>query len=497
MKGIFTLLAAGLILPGSALHAQFAQQAQAIILGAVKVAVKPPPSGSQTGAPISFALQIQNGRSEPASVAAETRIDLQLLGSSGAIAERQACVVPARAPETRCTVPAPAAGLYKVRAIPSDKQLSEGSSYVLVRPAGRKPLAQPKKKSGLDPLAPFLRLAAYRPEPYFPEYQTSDSSGPPPPTAPAGTCGATQSPSHAKVILAINEGGEANGAFRAGVDTATIQAFFQADDGGSAPSDIRVWFSPDHGAVDHQPLVIPRCGISGEAQLSSQYPVKTTVSYTVLPRTYALSAPPALQATFVRAIIGIGTVPDGSQTLSLIDRVPVVAQFYDAEGFTAPTDSDRTVTFVSNNSVISPKDQAITVKAGQYSAETTILPYWFGSGTIFVSADRLKTASHVVAVTGGMVILVCLIGGLVGGLVSFFGSGGKIVSRLIVGAAAGILLAWAYIFGILPNLDASVAHNFFSVLAVSMIGGYSGIKVFDWIVKRFGWGAEEPAPAKS
>ena len=73
-----------------------------------------------------------------------------------------------------------------------------------------------------------------------------------------------KSRSGAKVVLTINEGGESGGAFRADLESATIQAFFQAEDGGSAPSDILVWLSPDHGTLDHQPLLIPACSISGD-----------------------------------------------------------------------------------------------------------------------------------------------------------------------------------------------------------------------------------------
>ena len=83
---------------------------------------------------------------------------------------------------------------------------------------------------------------------------------------------------------------------------------------------------------------------------------------------------------------------------------------------------------------------------------------------------------------------VCLLGGLAGGLVLFFVSGGSLYSRLVVGVVAGIVLAWAYVFGLLPKVDGVVAHNYISVFVVSILGGYLGIKTFDLILKRFGWG---------
>jgi hypothetical protein len=71
----------------------------------------------------------------------------------------------------------------------------------------------------------------------------------------------------------------------------------------------------------------------------------------------------------------------------------------------------------------------------------------------------------------------------------FLVSGGSIYSRLVVGVAAGIVLSWAYVFGLLPRVDGVIAHNFISVFVVSILGGYLGIKAFDIILKQFGWAA--------
>jgi hypothetical protein len=204
---------------------------------------------------------------------------------------------------------------------------------------------------------------------------------------------------------------------------------------------------------------------------------------------YSVDAPVALQANFVRPIVGIGIVPTGLQTLSLIDRVPLVAQFFDADGNAIPTDAARTVTFVSGNSVIGVQQETVSLKPGDLSADTMILPFWLGTAAIFVSADHLKTAEHEVQVVGMIVLIVCLIGGFLGGLVSFFSSGGKLYSRLVVSLAAGIVLSWGYVFGVLSKVDSSVAHNYISVFVVSLLGGYMGIKAFDLILKRFGWAA--------
>jgi hypothetical protein len=469
-----------LVLASIPLHAQFAKEARTAVNAALKVSVKPPQQGAREGDRVEFGVQLQNGRSQPATIPRETQVEIQLLGSSGEVVQKGTCKIKAGVADGKCVVQAPKAGLYKIRARTDNRELPEGTGYVLIRAAGGRKKVDVQVPSQWErPSQGQFRLLAVA-------YQGPGG----PATGPAANCSATQSRSRAKVILTINEGGEAGGAFRASLESATIQAFFQADDGGSAPSNVLVWLSPDHGEVDHQPLVIPKCSISGEAHLSSKYPVHTSVIYTVVPAGYAVEAPAALRASFVRPIVGIGIIPKGTQTLSLVDRGPIVAQFFDIDGDTIPTDSERTVTFVSDNSFISTKQQTVALKPGDLSAQTEILPFWLGTGSIFVTTDRLKSPDppHRVEVVGLTVISVCLIGGLAGGLVLFFVSGGSLYSRLIVGVVAGIVLAWAYVFGLLPKVDGVVAHNYISVFVVSILGGYLGIKTFDLILKRFGWG---------
>lgn len=472
---------------------QWAKEAAAAVNAPLKVVVKPLQQGPKEGDLVAFDVQLQNGKAQAASAQKETQVDLQLLSSSGGVVRSGACKIPANATEGKCTVQAPKAGLYKVRVRPSDPELLEGTGYVLIQPdAGSKKQSAPRQTVPKLPTPlkrkdqgyfyaipsgiPILRVS----------YAPQNPVTPPAPAAAPGCTSAT-SRNRGAIILAINEGGESGGAFRAGLESATIQAFFVADDGGSAPSNILVWLSPDHGELDHQPLVIAKCSISGEAHLSSKYPVKATVEYKVVPESFRVETAAMLQALFVRPIVGIGILPPGTQTLSLIDREPIVAQFFDADGNSVPTDVKRTVKFVSDSSVVSAKDQSIELRPGDPSADTVLLPSRIGRGSIFVTAERLKTATHQVKVVGWMLIAVCLIAGAVGGLISFLTVHGSLYSRLIVGITAGIVLTWAYVFGILPKVDTVVAHNYISVFVVSILGGYLGIKVFDFVLKQLGW----------
>ncbi len=232
---------------------------------------------------------------------------------------------------------------------------------------------------------------------------TAAGRAPVPTSAPAvpASCAAPTATGHAIILLTLDEGTGLGGAFQANLDTATISAFFQADDGGSAPRDIHIWLSPDHGTITPAPLVIPQCNIRADAELASPIPNTVAIDYTVEPRGYAPPNPARLHALFVRKIF-IGIEPKGIQTLSLIAQAPIVTEFFDAAGNIVASDADRTIKFVSNNSLIGPKLPTITVKSGARPSDNTILPYGLGTATLYVTADGLQATTHDFHVVGAL-----------------------------------------------------------------------------------------------
>ena len=470
---------------------KYATEAKAAVERPIKVAVKPVVQGLLAGNPVGVEVQLQNGNSQPTPSTTETTVDVDLMSSSDSVLETTTCRILAASAAGRCSFPPQKPGLYKLRARPINKKLLTSTRYFMIRAKG-----QQKRKGAtagqfsvpgtssmnqpqvMDPYRALLWNVAFAP-----------ASGQPPAPAAAtgGDCAVSSGP--ARLILRATDGSQ-SGAFQARIENATIQAFYVADDGGSAPKDIRIWLSQDHGLLNVQNILIPKCALGGEATLSANYAVKVSISYTTVPK-IEVDAPPTLSVAFVAPpIVGIGIVPNGVQTLSLIDRSPVVAQFFDALGNPVYTQTPRTVQFISNSTIVYPKDTSVTVQPTDLAAETVLIPSWMGSGSIYASAAGLPPSpAHPVQVVGMFIVALCLAGGVVGGVVAFFASGGKIYGRVIIGVAAAIVFSWAYVFGLLPKVDASVAHNSVSVVAISIMGGYLGIKAFDLVRQQLGWGA--------
>src|SRR5262249_29985382 len=161
-------------------------------------------------------------------------------------------------------------------------------------------------------------------------------------------------------------------------------------------------------------IMIKTCHSRGVAHLTSGAAAQVSVKFHVFPEKYNQPDAGALRATFITPIAGIGVVPSARQILSLIDRAPVVAQFYDYDGKPISTDIPRTVTFVSDNAVIGPKEQSVQVTAGNDTAANMLLPNWVGVGSIYVTSEHLRNADpHVVQVTCLGVLIVCLAGSLI------------------------------------------------------------------------------------
>ena len=125
-----------LVLSGIPLHAQFAKEARTAVNTALKVSVKPPPQGAREGDSVELIVQLQNGRSQPATMPKETQVEIQLLGSSGEVVQKGTCGIRAGLTDGKCVVKAPKAGLYKIRVRAANRELLEGSGYVLIRAAG-------------------------------------------------------------------------------------------------------------------------------------------------------------------------------------------------------------------------------------------------------------------------------------------------------------------------------------------------------------------------
>ena len=114
-----------------------------------------------------------------------------------------------------------------------------------------------------------------------------------------------------------------------------------------------------------------------------------------------------------------------------------------------------------------------------------LFPTWLGTDTIEAVVANYKPEPIKVVITGWLVLGLCVAGGVAGGLAAFKKFKDSWPWRMFSGILGGAVLCWLYVYLGLPNIDANIAHNTFSVFFVAAIGGYGGTAVLDWAVQKF------------
>jgi hypothetical protein len=72
--------------------------------------------------------------------------------------------------------------------------------------------------------------------------------------------------------------------------------------------------------------------------------------------------------------------------------------------------------------------------------------------------------------------------------VAYINSQGKLWARIVTGIIVGMVASWAYVFLGLPNTQAMILHTQISVLFVSILAAFAGVKVFSTITKALNLG---------
>jgi hypothetical protein len=296
---------------------------------------------------------------------------------------------------------------------------------------------------------------------------------------------ATNDPKHSQLYFSIDNAGSdyvANGS-----DAVKISAYFESPDGSPAPQNIDIWFSFTRGALNPQPLQIAKGGYSSVAQLTSKWPGTAHVKF--------VSSNPPYQASgsmdFDVQFVPLGAVLTGPDTLSIIDNVPVWVVFVNDHGPIAPG-KDWQVTLHSSQSKLAFTPVDLSIKANSAYGSALLSPRSVGSDTIEAVVPDYEPQPLKVTITWKLVLALCLAGGILGGIAAYEQFKGSWFWRVFLGLLGGAVLSWLYIFLALPltvegSLLGNISHNTISVLFVSVLGGYMGIRVLDFTAKKFGW----------
>jgi hypothetical protein len=267
-------------------------------------------------------------------------------------------------------------------------------------------------------------------------------------------------------------------------DAATVYANLPPDE--IAPWDMLVYVMSSVGSLQPEPIVIPKGQNSGKARLIYDRPAVVSVRF-------MSSVPWAKGVTGVPMKIAFGPtklkIRPNPPKIGLFESTEVGVQLADANGNSVGDDEKREVWLVVESGsggldqtslIIDPSDPRVTTKF------RPILP---GTVRLLAESPNLGAAeSEVTVVTPVLILILCAIGGLIGGLVVFYSDREAKWPRIPIGIVTGFVLYWLLVFGLIliPQFPHILVFNPFSAVILAVIGGWLGTKVFSIVLQKMG-----------
>ncbi|MBZ5553446.1 MAG: hypothetical protein LAO21_12050 [Acidobacteriia bacterium] len=462
---------------------RMAKEAERVAQGPMKLDVKPLAKAYRVGDSVVLEVSLRDAYDRSVAAPSKTLVVVETISPSG---KKKTETVYFQAGERvqRYQFSATEEGLIRISARHAENQLREGTYVVLVGRAVARP--RPVRPRAVRPSA-FLHggnegLGAERRPAAF---RLVEVGWPPAPDAQEPNMGppAELDPNAPRLLLQLSGGGHE---FLAdGLDAARILVFYMNPDGSPATRKIRVWMTWSNGELEPQPLEIKEGENFAEATLRSHWPVESHVALVSSSPAYQVEGPSQYTVKFGPPIYGIKV--HGPEQLSLVDKGLVMVELFDPSDNAIQTSVARTVTFTPLRPTVWLRPLQVDIPPGGFSARAVVIPTSLGPTELSVSTPGYKSVVIKMEVTGLTVILLCVGGGIVGGICAFKAFQGSLPWRLFLGVVGGAVLAWLYVFVGLPRTESRIAHNLVSVLFMSLLGGYLGLQALDFVAKKLGF----------
>jgi hypothetical protein len=374
----------------------------------------------------------------------------------------------------------------RIRATEStDSLLSAGNTLFIVGPSSKNPSSRAKKRSfhllgspETRPILTFVSWGERAPEKSLLETQE--------PGAGSGGPASPAEPPESPQLLLVNSTGK-DEVLSDGKDFARISVYYMGPDGKGAPSDILLWISWSNGMFNPQPMIIRRGKLAAEGRLVSKSPVEAAISLVSSAPKVPVQGSSTLKVLFSPPIYGFGpATSEAVLKMSLIDREPLIGCFFDDEGHCIQTDRKRHVNVSSTNPSLHVEPDGSDISANDGTATFYLEPTWSGTANIEMWTSGHNKQRIAIVISIWLVVVLCFVGGLVGGIAARDTMKGSIWWRMFIGIVGGIVLVWFCVFAVIPQTHNMIAHSLISVLVVGIVGGYAGTRVLDFAAKKLG-----------
>jgi len=440
--------------------------------------------GAHVGDRVPVVVTLLDESNHPATWNRQCQVEVAVTGPSGKAQKYTVALAPGQS-SAQVSIDASELGLLSLKAREISDTLLPGGNSLLVSPKATLKKAGKAKKSTVlyspaKESAHLLTIAARISE-SLESLATPQGDG-------QGQVEASQASAPSSPSLMLTNSSGKDEILSDGKDFARIQVYYIDPEGGAAPSDIKVWLTWTNGVLDPgQPLIIKKGDVAAEAHWNSLSPVDAALSIANSAPKYLVAGNTKLQVSFVPPIHGIAPTSPNPLTLSLVDCEPVVAQLFDQQGRPVQTSKLRHITFVSSNPSLHLDPESSDIAPNQSTTSVFLIPTWSGVSNLDVWTPGYDHQTIEVRVTMWLVLLLCLSGGIAGGIAAKDALKASVAWRIFVGILGAVVLVWICVYAVLPRTHSVIAHNLVSVFVVGIVGGYGGTRVLDFAGKKLGY----------
>jgi hypothetical protein len=196
----------------------------------------------------------------------------------------------------------------------------------------------------------------------------------------------------------------------------------------------------------------------------------------------------SLTIDFTPPIVGI-KIPQNQIAVGLFETADVSVEVINAQGKPIATDRDRDVDLISSSSNGELEQAKLTIKPGEDRAITRFFPTWPGTMTVTANSLELQDCFCQVTVSTPVLLLVlCAIGGILGGFVAFWTEEKASHTRVAIGLITGFVLYWALLFGLVhfTHFSHAAVLNPLSAVMIPLLGGWGGTKILSLLLRSTG-----------
>ena len=270
-----------------------------------------------------------------------------------------------------------------------------------------------------------------------------------------------------------------------GKDRVTVHAFVMPKRDSPLPG-FRVRLFDSTGTMNPVPLVIPPGAEEGTATLTWDHEGQAKVEYLDSTPRLELAGDTVINLNFDPPIVGF-ELQASPPRISLVDACDLVVRLVDEKGTPIATKTRRAVSLALTAGRGDLSARELSIEPDNAIARATFTPAWWGPVTITASTPDLVNVDARLQVEPPLGLLgFSLAGGLLGGYVFMLKQPRSKLWRVPVGALTGFVLLWFCLFAGLSVLPRAAILNPMSVFVISVLGGWAGTGVFDFVLKRLG-----------